>query len=75
MGGLFCGSGGGVPSRRRHRGLGAEPAALENFAFFCKNTLTFIAILIKNNAFETWHKIWQRNMIQLVAFMGYVGSG
>ena len=46
-GGLFGESGGGAaggsgfggkaPSRRRHGGLGAEPSALENFAFFCKN--------------------------------------
>ena len=27
------------PSRRRHKGLGAEPPALKNFAFFCKNNL------------------------------------
>ena len=26
-----------APSRRRHGGLGAEPPALENFVFFCKN--------------------------------------
>ena len=31
------GSGGKAPSRRRHGGLGAEPPALETFAFFCKN--------------------------------------
>ena len=29
-----CGSGGKTPSRRRHRGVGAEPPALEIFAFF-----------------------------------------
>ena len=33
------GSGGETPSRRRHGGLGAEPLALENFGFFCKNVL------------------------------------
>ena len=32
------GSGGEAPSRRKHGGLGAEPPALENFAFFCKNS-------------------------------------
>ena len=49
MGGLFWGSGGAAlaaggwgfwgkaPSHRRHGGVGAEPPALENFAFFCKN--------------------------------------
>ena len=35
--------------------LGAEPPALENFAFFCKNNFYFRTIL-KNNAFKTWHK-------------------
>ena len=37
--GLFWGSEGKAPSRRRHGGLGAEPPALENFAFFFKNNL------------------------------------
>ena len=36
-GGLFGGSGGKAPSRWRHGGVGAEPPAHENFAFFCKN--------------------------------------
>ena len=49
-------------SRRRHGGVGAEPPALEKFAFFCKKK-NFSAILIKNNAFKTWHRNWQRNMI------------
>ena len=33
------GSGGEAPSRRKHGSVGAEPPALENFAFFCKNNL------------------------------------
>ena len=33
------GSGGETPSGRRHGGLGAEPLALNNFGFFCKNNL------------------------------------
>ena len=75
MGGrVFWGSGGKAPSRRRHRGLGAEPPALANFAFFCKYNL-ILAILIKTNAFKTWHRNYQRNMIQLVALSGYVGNG
>ena len=37
MRGLFWGFGGKTPSRRRHGGLGAEPPALENLTFFCKN--------------------------------------
>ena len=56
-------------------GLGAEPPALKTFAFFFQNELNFIAILIENNAFRTWHKNWQPNMIQLGALMGYMGSG
>ena len=32
------GSRGKAPSRWRHRGLGAEPPTLENFAFFAKIT-------------------------------------
>ena len=51
-------------------GLGAEPPALKIFAFFCKMKLNFRAILIENNAFRTWHKNWQPNMIQLGAFNG-----
>ena len=45
-----------------------EPPALKNFAFFCKINI----ILVKNNAFKTWHGNWQCNMIQLVALIGYV---
>ena len=50
MGGLFGGSGGGAPSRRiggktpsrrRHGGVGAEPQALENFAFFFAKITSF----------------------------------
>ena len=37
-GGLM-GSESQAPSRRRHGGLGAEPLALNNFEFFCKNNL------------------------------------
>ena len=37
-----------------------------------KNELNFRAILIENNAFKTWHRNWQPNMIQLVALMGYM---
>ena len=47
------GSGGKVPSRRRHGGLEAEPPALENLAFFLQKYLNFRAILLKHNAFKT----------------------
>ena len=57
-------------------GMEAEPSALENFAFFLQKLFNFRgAILMKNNAFKTWHRNWQCNMIQLVALMGYVGGG
>ena len=56
-------------------GLGAEPPALENFAFVLQNELNFRAILIENNAFKTWLRNCQPNMIQLIALMGYMGSG
>ena len=40
-------------------GLGAEPPALENFAFFCKNNFILGLFWLKNNAFETWLRNWQ----------------
>ena len=87
MGGMFWGSGGGAPSRQRPMGLrGKAPAAgglgsgggassAQNFCIFLQNELNFRAILIENNAFRTWHKNWQPNMIQLGALMGYMRSG
>ena len=45
------------------------------FRIFLQKQLNFRAIFKKNNAFKTWHRNWQRNMIQLVALMGYMGSG
>ena len=62
MRGLFWGSGGGASSARK-------------FCLFSQNELNFRAILIKNIAFKTWRRNWQRNIIQLVALMGYMGSG
>ena len=62
MGGLFWGAGGGGSSARK-------------FCIFLQHELNFKAILIENNAFKTWHKNWQPNMIQLIALMGYTGSG
>ena len=61
-GGLFWGSGGEAPSARK-------------YCIFLQNELNFGAILTKNNAFKTWHRNWQRNMIQLIALMGCMGSG
>ena len=69
------------------RGLGVKPPAAggtgdwgrrfraRKLCIFLQNQLNFRAIVIKNNAFKTWHKNWQHNMIQLVAIMGYVGGG
>ena len=67
------GSGGEVPTRRRlgvwekHGGLGAEPPALENFAFFCKNNFILGLFWLKNNAFKTWLRNCSANKIKLVA--------
>ena len=60
--GLFRGSGGGSPSTRK-------------FLIFVQKQLNFRAYLIKNNAFKTWHRNWQRNMMQLIVLMGYMESG
>ena len=62
MGGMFWGSGGGASSARK-------------FCIFSQNELNFRAILIKNIAFKTWRRNWQRNIIQLAVLMGYMGSG
>ena len=59
------------PPEARH---GGAPSA-RKVCIFLQKQLNFRAILIKNNAIETWHRNWQRNMIQLVVLMGYMGSG
>ena len=76
MWGRFWGSGGGTPTARKfcifsQNELNFRAILIENIAFI----LNFRAILIKNIAFRTWHRNWQPNMIQLVALMGYMGSG
>ena len=71
-GGLFWGSGGGTPNRRRPTGvwrrspqppeaggLGALPPALKNFSFFWKNNFILGLFWLKNNAFKTWLRNWQ----------------
>ena len=50
MGGLFWESGGGAPSARK-------------FCIFLQNNLILELFLMKNNAFKTLHRNWQRNMI------------
>ena len=50
---------------------GRSSLRLKIFHFLAKITY-FRGILINNNAFKTWHRNWQRNMIQLIALMGYV---
>ena len=65
MGGYFGGLG-GSPQPPEAGGLGAEPPALPNLAFFCKNN-NFRTILIKNNAVKTCTEIGSVNMIKLVA--------
>ena len=56
-------------------GLGGKAPSAQNFCIFLQNELNFRAILIENNAFRTWHRNWQPNMIQLGALMGYMRSG
>ena len=87
MGGLFGGSVGEAPSCRRlgvweqspqppeARGCGGGAPSARKFCIFLQNQLNFRAILIKNNAFKTWHRNYQPSMIELVALMGYMGSG
>ena len=83
MRGLFWGPGAGPPVTGGQWGLGAKPPAsgglgapsARKFCIFLQNELNFRAILIENNAFRTWQRNWQPNMIQLVALMGYIGSG
>ena len=57
-GGLFEGSGGKAPAAGGTGGVGAEPPALENFAFFCKNNFILGLFWLKNNAFKTWLRNW-----------------
>ena len=75
MWGLFWVSGAGPPVTIGQWGLGGEAPSARKFCIFLQNELNFRAILIKNNAFRTWHRSWQPNIIQLVALMGYMGSG
>ena len=82
------GSRGQSPQLSEAGGLGTKPTVargtrvwgqstqcLKFLHFFAKNNLILELFKKNNNAFKTWHRNWQRNMIQLVALMGYVGSG
>ena len=66
---------GAKPPAAEDLGSGGGASSAQNFCIFLQNELNFSAILIENNAFRTWHKNWQPNMIQLVALMGYMRSG
>ena len=61
------GFGGKAPSRRRHGFLGAEPPALENFAFFCKNNFILGLFDQKLMLLKRGLEIGSANMIKLVA--------
>ena len=74
-GGCFGGLGAGPPVTRGQCRLADEAPSAQKFCIFLQNELNFKAILIENNAFKTWHRNRQPNMIQLVALMGYMGSG
>ena len=65
------GSRGKAPSHQRHGGSGGRAPSAH---ISLKKITYFQSYFIKNNAFKTWHRNWQRNMIQLVALMGYMGS-
>ena len=58
------------------RGLGKEPSAFENLAFFFQKQLRFRTILI-NKIMLLKHGllIGSANMIKLIAKMGHVGGG
>ena len=57
-------------------GLGALPTALQNFAFFCKNNLSFSAILIKKMILlKRGIQTGSANIIKVVAIMVYLGGG
>ena len=73
--GLVWGSEGGAPGHQRPMGVRGRSPQRSKILHFLQNELNFKAILIENNAFRTWHRNWQPNMIQLVALMGYMGSG
>ena len=60
---------------RRRLGVRDGASSARKFCIFLLNELNFRAILMENKDFETWHRSWQPNMIQLVALMGYIGSG
>ena len=67
-GGLFWGSGGKAPSRWRHGGRQAEPPALENLVFFCKNNFILgLFWLKKKKLLKRGLEIGRANMIKLVA--------
>ena len=61
--------GGEAPSCQRW-GYGGGSSSARKLCIFLHKYLNFRAILIENNAFKTWHRNWQPNMIQLVALMG-----
>ena len=75
MGKAILGVWGRSPQSPEARGLGGGAPSVRKFCIFLQKQHTFRAILVKNNAFKTWHKNWQFNMIQLVAIMGYLGGG
>ena len=61
------GFGGKAPSRQRHKGVGAEPPALENFAFFCKNNFILGLFYLKIMHLKHGLEIGSASKIKLVA--------
>ena len=54
---------------------GGEAFSARKFCIILQNELNFRAILIEIMLFKTLRRNWQPSMIQLVALMGYMGSG
>ena len=55
------------PQPPEARGLGAEPPALENFAFFCKNNIILGLFWLKIMLLKRGLEIGSANKIKLVA--------
>ena len=55
--------------------MGAEPQALKNFAFFCKNNLILGLFGKKIMLLKRGIEIGSAKMIKLIAKMGHMGGG
>ena len=58
------------PPAARDWEYGGGASSARKVCIFLHQYHNFRASLTENNAFRTWHRNWQPNMIQLVALMG-----